>query len=114
MADENTKRFFIGVALAWAPWVPTVVGLAYAFRGISNTKATGLGAMAGGLAESFVLWGVIGMVVTQVAAIIWLGKSLSPEHWLRNLLSVSSIVLSGLMLILVCIFVGSVWVLRHP
>jgi len=113
MADASSKRFLIGITLAWAPWILTIIGLAYAFRGISNTTATGLAAVAGGLAESFVLWGVLAMVVAQVAAIVWLGKSFSPEHWLRNLVSVFSIVLSGLLLVLVCLFVVSIWIWAH-
>jgi hypothetical protein len=114
MGDTGTKRFLAGVALVWAPWVPMIVGLLYGFRGISGTKATGLAAVAGGLAESFVLWGVVTMVIGQVVAILWLAKSFSAEHGLRNIVSVISIVFSGLMLVLVCIFVGSVWLLsRH-
>lgn len=114
MADAIKRRFLIGVLLAWAPWIPTIAGLVYVFRGISTTKATGLGVVAGGLAESFVLWGIIAMVVAQVAAIVWLGKSFSPEHRWRNLVSIFSIVLSGLMLVLVCLFVASMWFLsRH-
>jgi hypothetical protein len=109
VADTNTKRFLLGVLLTWAPWIPTIVGLAYAFRGISNTKATGLAELASGLAESFALWGIIAMVIAQVAAIVWLGKSFSPGHWWRNVVSVISIVFSGLMLVLVCLFVASVW-----
>jgi hypothetical protein len=114
MADPNTKRFLTGVALAWAPWVPTIAGLVYAFQGISSTTATGLGVVAYGLAESFVLWGVITMVIAQIAAIVWLGKSFSPGHGWRNVLSVISIVFSGLMLGLVCFFVASMWLSRHP
>jgi hypothetical protein len=109
VADTNTKRFLLGVLLTWAPWIPTIVGLAYAFRGISNTKATGIAVLASGLAESFALWGIIAMVIAQVAAIVWLGKSFSPGNWWRNVVSVISIVFSGLMLVLVCLFVASVW-----
>jgi len=109
MPDPDTKRFLTGVLLAWLPWIPTAVGLANSFRGILNSKATGIAVVEGGLAESFALWGIIAMVIAQVAAIVWLGKSLSPGHWLRNLACICSITLSGLMLVLVCIFVGSIW-----
>jgi len=66
-----------------------------------------------GLGEAFALWGILAMVIAQVAAIVWLGKSFSPEHWLRNLMSVCSIVLSGLMLVLVCFFLWSAWFSAH-
>jgi len=113
MPDANTKRFLTGVLLAWAPWIPTAVGLVNSFRGISNSEATGIAVLEGGLAESFALWGIVAMVIAQVAAIVWLGKSLSPGHRLRNLACICSIALSGLMLILVCMFIGSIWLVHR-
>jgi hypothetical protein len=113
MADAIKRRFLIGALLAWVPWIPVVIGLRELFRGMSNTKATGVGALAVSLGEGFALWGIVAMIVTQVAAIIWLAKSFAPDNWWRNLVSVVSIVLSGLMLVLVCIFAGSVWLSRH-
>lgn len=113
MADAIKSRFLIGVLLAWVPWVPVVIGLRELFRGMSNTKATGVGVLAASLGEGFALWGIVAMIIAQVAAIVWLGKSFSSESWLRNLLSVISIVLSGLMLVLVCLFVASIWFLSH-
>jgi biopolymer transport protein ExbB/TolQ len=70
VADATTKRFLIGITFAWAPWIPTIIGLAYAFRGISNATATGIAVVAGGLGEGFALWGVVAMVITEVAAIV--------------------------------------------
>jgi hypothetical protein len=99
--DPDRRRFLWGAALAWAPWVPTLIGLSYAFRGISTEKATGLGAVAGGLVEGFVLWGIATMIISQVAAIVILSRSFSREHWMRSLFSALSIGLSGLMLVLV-------------
>jgi len=68
--ELKKKRFLWGVLLAWAPWIPTLIGIGYAFRGISEQKATGLGAVAGGLVEVFVVWGIGTMIISQVAAII--------------------------------------------
>jgi hypothetical protein len=113
MVDAIRKRFLVGVLLAWVPWISIVIGLHQAFRGISKTKATGIAAIAGGLGGAFALWGIIGMVVAQIAAIVWLGKSFAPEHSLRNLVSVLSIVVSGLMLVLVCLFLAAIWVSSH-
>jgi len=62
MNDLATRRFLGGLLLAWVPWIPTLVGLGYAFRGISSQKATGVGAVAGGVAESLVLWGLLSMI----------------------------------------------------
>ena len=104
MEELQKKRFLWGVFLAWLPWIPTLIGLRYAFRGISEQKATGLGALAGGLAEMFVVWGIGTMIISQVAAIIWLCRAFSGEHWMRNVISALSICLSGLMLVVVVFF----------
>jgi hypothetical protein len=109
LADANTKRFFVGIVLAWAPWVPAIIGLILALRAMSGTRATGLAAVAGGVGEILVFWGTAAMIISQIAAIVWLGKSFSPHHRLRNLVSVCSIVLSGLTLVLMCFFLWSVW-----
>ncbi len=78
MENALTKnRFFWGLLLAWTPWVPTMIGVGYLFIGINNSKATGLAAVAGGMAELLVWWGIAAMFVTQIAAIVWLFRSLS-------------------------------------
>jgi hypothetical protein len=103
------KRFLWGVLLAWAPWIPTLIGIGYAFRGISEQKATGIGAVAGGLVEVFVVWGIGTMIISQVAAIIWLCRAFSREDWIRNVVSALSICLSGLMLVVVSFFLWFAW-----
>ena len=90
--------------MAWIRWVPTFFGLANAFVGISNSKAAGVAAVSGGLIELFATWGIITMIIGQVAAIILLYKAFSREHRMRNLVSVFSIGLSGLMLVIVFSF----------
>jgi hypothetical protein len=75
MADAVKKKFLIGVLLAWVPWIPIVIGLRAMFRGMSGSKAVGVSALAVSLGEGFALWGIVAMVIAQVAAIVWLGKS---------------------------------------
>jgi biopolymer transport protein ExbB/TolQ len=112
--DELKKRRFVwGVVLAWAPWIPTLVGIGYALRGISEQRATGIGAVAGGLSEVFVLWGIGATLVGQVAAIVLLAKAFSPGHWVRSLFSILSICLSGLALLPVFFFVWLTWFQVH-
>jgi hypothetical protein len=112
--DELKKRRFLwGVALAWTPWIPTLVGIGYAFRGIFEQKATGIGALAGGLTELFVVWGIGAILIGQVAAIVLLSRALSPGHWVRSLFSVLSICLSGFMLLLVGLFFWVTWFRTH-
>lgn len=67
--DPRKKKLFLwGVLLAWTPWLP----LGYTLRPIFAEKATGLAAVAGGLAETFILVGLVSTVGFEVAAIILL------------------------------------------
>jgi hypothetical protein len=103
--DSSEKRFAFGVLLAWAPWVPTLIGVCYAFRAVSNTKATGLSAIAGGFAEILVYWGMLTMLVTQLLAIVWLWSNFSRRKLIGNVLGVVSIGMSALMLLLLGLFI---------
>jgi len=109
MDDGKKKRFFWGLLLVWTPWLPTLIGLANAFRGISTEKATGLGAVAGGFTELFVTVGLISTVVYQVVAIVLFGRAFEKGHWFRNLFSAVSIAFSALLLLLTCGFVWLSW-----
>ncbi|MBZ5571614.1 MAG: MotA/TolQ/ExbB proton channel family protein [Acidobacteriia bacterium] len=104
MDDPEKRRFLWGISLAWAPWVPLLIGgilgVANAFKGISEQKATGLGAVAGGLAEAFLMFGMVATLVFEVGAIVLLVRAFSGKHWLRSLFSVVSIFLSALMIFL--------------
>jgi len=105
MEDALSKRRFLwGALLAWAPWIPTLIGFGYLFVGINNSKATGLAAVAGDMAELLVWWGIVTMIICQVAAIVWLFRSFSSTHILRSLIAAVSVFASGLMLVLVCAF----------
>ena len=79
---------------------------------MSMSKATGLAALSGGMAELLVVWGVGAMIVSQVAAIRWLSRSFSREHWARTLFSALSICMSSLMLALVAGFLLMTWFRR--
>jgi hypothetical protein len=94
------------MALAWMPSIPMMLGLAYAFRGIWNSKATGLAAVAGGLAETYVLVGLAATLICEVSAMTLLFRAFSRGHAVRSAFSVLSIGVSGLMILL---FVLSLW-----
>ena len=113
MDPLKKKRFLWGVLLAWTPWLPTIIGLGYAFRGIAREKATGLAAVAGGLTETFLLFGLLATVVFEVAAIILLLRAFEPGHWLRSLFLVFSLCPSGLMLLLFGVFLWLSWFQVH-
>jgi hypothetical protein len=112
--DELTKkRFLWGVVLAWAPWVPILVGLIHTLLGISRQKATGIGAVAGGLTEIFVVWGIGAILIGQVVAIILLFRAFTSGHWIRSFFSIVSICLSALMLVLIGLFLWLSWFQKH-
>jgi hypothetical protein len=96
--DRKRKWFLWGMVLAWTPSVPLIIGVLHSFRGISEQKATGLGAVAGGLAEVYVTFGIILTFILLVGAIVLLGRSFSGGHRMRALVSMLSICWSALML----------------
>ena len=109
MDELNKKRFFLGVLLAWGPWIPVMVGLGNALIGVSKEKAIGVGALAGGLTAQFVMWGIVAVLISQVTAIVLLLRAFSPGSWMRSLFSFLSICLSGLMVLLVVFFLWFFW-----
>src|SRR5579864_3914883 len=108
-SDPQRQRFLWGVALAWVPAVPIFIGLGNAFVGISNSKATGLAAVAGGLAEMYITIGLAATLICEVCAITLLFRVFSGGHALRSVLSVLSLCISGLTLVMFCLSVWLFW-----
>ena len=100
MDESRRKRFLWGVLLAWLPSIPFVIGLAASFKGFSEQRATGLGAVAGGFAEIFAAFGFALAFLFEVGAIVLLIRAFSGENRLRAFFSVVSIGVSVLMLFL--------------
>ncbi len=111
--ETNKKRVRWGALLVWSPWIPIAIGLGITLRGIAKQKAAGIGAVAGGLTELFVVWGIGAILIGQVTGIILLSRALSAGHWMRNLFSFVSICLSLLMLLLVGLFLWLSWFQAH-
>ena len=88
----------MGIGLILIFLIPNLFSMAHAFRGISEQKATGLGAVAGGLSEDYALIGMAFTIVAPIAAIVLLLRSLSPGHVFRSLISWLAIGWSTLML----------------
>ena len=104
--DERTKRrFFWGVLLAWIPAIPLVFTFFLVFRDLSTSHATGLGAVAGGFAETYLTLGVGLTLVFEVIAIIQLLRSFSRGQLMRSLFAAASLCCSALILFLFGIFV---------
>jgi hypothetical protein len=111
--DLKQKRFLWGAALAWAPSIPMLISLGYFFIGISNSKATGLAAVAGGFAEMYILVGLAATIICEVSAMALLFRAFSRGHGVRSAFSVLSICVSSLMILLFCLSVWLLWFQRH-
>jgi F0F1-type ATP synthase membrane subunit c/vacuolar-type H+-ATPase subunit K len=105
-SDDRKRNYFLwGTALTWALSAPLVIGIFHSFRGISEQKATGLGAVAGGLAESYAIFGLVLALVLPVGAIVLLVKSFASGHRVRALFSLLYICWSTLTLAFAGLFV---------
>lgn len=91
------NRFGLGILLAWAPFaIMAGLGFMRAITEIQNQKATGLGAVAGGLSESFVTFGVVAFLATQVMAIILLFRCVGRGETSQTVVAILSMGLSVL------------------
>ncbi len=111
--EMNAKRFLWGIVLAWVPWIPILIAFGSVLYQMSRVKATGIGAVAGGFSEIFLMYGVAGTLVAQLFAIVLLSKSLLPGRPMRNFLSVLSLCLSGLMIVMIAVFLWLSWSWAH-
>jgi hypothetical protein len=108
--DQDRKRFAWGVGLAWLPLVLLAgLGLFSALRGVSQEKATGLAAVAGGFAEALATFGLLAFVGCQVAAIVLLGRAVKREQWGRSMVAVIAIVSSAGILALTALATWWLW-----
>jgi hypothetical protein len=106
--DVQTKiRWRLGLALIWGPAVIVVVpGLINAFKGISQEKATGLAAVAGGFAEMFWIFGMVAFVVCEISGIAMLAKLV-----VRGQRAFSAIASIGCRALLLAWVGGAVWLI---
>ena len=80
------------------PLLVGMLGVLHALREVSETKATGLGAVAGGFAEIYSVFGLVLALLIPFAAIVLLAKSLADGRRTRSFLAVSSICWCALMI----------------
>ena len=114
MEDElKRKRFLWGVALAWAPWVPMMIGFSYLFKTEVNTKATGLELLDGGFVVAYRWSGLAATLICEVGAMALLFRAFSRGHGARSAFSVLSICVSGLMILLFCLSLWLLWFQMH-
>jgi hypothetical protein len=100
--DAKKKWFCWGLVLAWVPSIPfilgiSILGISTSFRG---QKATGIGAVAGALAEVYLPLGILVTSISEIAAIVLLIRSLSKAHGGRRLFSLLTVGWSALVVLL--------------
>jgi hypothetical protein len=96
----SKRRFVWGIALAGTSSIPLIILFFIAFRGIQPEKATGLAAIAGGLAEGYSTLGLLLTFLLPVAAIVVLRKSWSGANSTRKMFSVLITIWSAFMLLI--------------
>jgi hypothetical protein len=77
ISNSNSRLFLWGFLITLVLVVPVVIAAATSFRGTSQQRATGLGAVAGGLSEVYALYGMVFTTIMPIVAIVLLAKSLS-------------------------------------
>lgn len=111
--DQEQKRFAWGIGLAWVPIALFLIpSLIHGFRGLSQEKATGLAAVAGGIVEALSTFGLIAFVVCELTAIVLLLRVVKRDQWRRSLVAVISVVCSVIFLALTCLAVWWLWHLK--
>lgn len=102
------KRFRYGLLFAWVPLlffiVPTAIGIIRAIAQVSSEKATGLAAVAGGVAEVAATFGLAVIVASEIVGIVTLLRSSSRDHPLRAVVAIVSVVCSSLLLLVLGLF----------
>lgn len=117
LEDAKGKRFLWGLLLVWSPFFLVILpGVVNAFHGISEQKATGIGAIAGGISEFFATFGFLVNLVFQLTAIVFLARTFSKDRLARGFLSIISIGCSVFILLLSGVSVWLVWISlsHHP
>ena len=103
--EWKNRRFILGIVLAAVTFVPFGIAFVDGLRTVSEAKTTGLGAVAGGLSEFYVMFGLAVVVAVSVLAIVLLIKSFSPEEPIRMLGSIIGITWCGLVVFLAVVSV---------
>jgi hypothetical protein len=105
VSQERKRRWFVwGTVVTATMSIPPIIGMFNTVRGISNSKATGLGAVAGGLAEGYVTFGVVLAFAMPITAIVLLSRSFARGHEARSIFSLVCICWNAFMFALAGLF----------
>ena len=97
-------RFRWGLILAWVPLAFFLVPAFMAVIKAQPNKATGLGAVGGGLTEATLQFGFVAIVASELGAIVMLVRTFSGTHPLRSVVALASIFSSVLLLVVLGAF----------
>ncbi len=112
--DQAARKAYVwGLILAWAPAIPFIIGMRTIFGGLSERKATGIGAVAGGFVEAYFLFGLAATFAFQVGAVFLLIRTPSNGKPFHSFLSFGSMAWSILMLILLGLFLWLYFAFPH-
>jgi hypothetical protein len=105
LTHERKRKWFVwGTVLTCTLSIPLITGMSKTFRGISAEHATGLFAVAGGLAEAYVTFAVVLAFVLPITAIFLLSRSFVRGRAARSLFSLLCICWNVFMLALAGLF----------
>lgn len=106
MANDSAFVFRKGLLFAWVPVIfvlfPTLVSF---IRSLSPHETTGLGAVAGGLSQALVTFGIVAFVGCEVYGLILLVRTLSTVSSAAKVLGVLSAGVASLALTFLSLFI---------
>src|SRR5258708_38862464 len=110
LTHERKRKWFLwGTVLTCTLSIPLIIGMSKTFRGISAEHATGLSAVAGGLAEAYVTFAVVLAFALPITAIFLLSRSFVRGRAARSLFSFSASAGTHLCLPLLGYSSGCIW-----
>jgi hypothetical protein len=113
MVEENfqitqNRVFRYGLLLTWIPLlcfiVPAAIGVTRAITQASSAKATGFGVIAAGVTEVAATFGLAVIVASEAVGIVMLVRTSSRNDLIRTVVTVVSVVCSGLLLLVLGLF----------
>lgn len=95
----KSRNFRRGLLVVFPTLIPFVFGAVNALRSISATKATGMGAVAGGISEIGVTFGLLALIIFAAGGILFFVRGFVPGKRIRAVLSVLGIAWCGFVLV---------------
>src|SRR6266568_8484989 len=109
MTGSSAPTLAKGLMFAWIPIVLILGTMFYnVFRALSPNKAMGLGAIAGGISEGLVVFGVVALIASECYGSYLLVRLLPNEQSFLKVVAIVSVVAS--MTFAFAFIAGVVWI----